>query len=391
MSAAHYSYRALAILGIGIALMGSVVAIPLAHAQKLTVLHKFAGRKDGEYPYAGLVRDSTGILYGMTSAGGTYGFGIVFTVNKTGKEQVLHSFGGARDGKTPYAGLIQDASGTFYGTTSQGGTFDQGTVFKMSKKGGVTVLCNFGGGFPARPLGAVAEDRNGNLFGVLELGGASDFGLVYMCKAGALTTLYSFTGGSTDGAYPYGGLTIDAKGNLYGVTYGGGSSGAGVVFEMTPNGGSWKEKVLHSFAAGTSDGCYPGATPASDKEGNLYGTTYGCGSFGYGTVWKLSRQGKETVLHSFAGGAADGEYPFAGVTPDANGNLYGDTTAGGKDGYGTIYELNNQGKLVLLHGLTESEGKTPSGSVVRDLKGNLFGTALYGGPQDLGTLWQLTP
>jgi len=161
---------------------------------------------------------------------------------------VLYGFTGP-GGTFPYAGLIFDAKGNLYGTTYAGGASDNGVVFKLSSKGEETVL-------------------------------------------------YSFTGGA-DGSGPYAGLIFDAKGNLYGTTWAGGASGAGVVFKLSSKG---KETVLHSFTGG-ADGKYPASDLIFDANGNLYGTTYAGGGSGAGVVFKLSsRQGDRTSQLHWEGG-----------------------------------------------------------------------------------------
>jgi len=183
-------------------------------------------------------------------------------------------------------------------------------------------------------------------------------------------------------------LLMDAKGNLYGVTAQGGASNKGVVFKLSKNG---RLTVLHSFVGGKADGCYPYGTPAMDAKGNLYGTTYMCGTANAGVVWKVGAKGTENVLHNFAGGSSDGAYPYAGVIMDAKGNFYGDTAYGGSSGDGTVYELNKKGKLTLLHSFAGSDGESPIGGLIRDAKGNLYGTAYEGGSDLYGTVWKLTP
>jgi len=220
-----------------------------------------------------------------------------------------------------------------------------------------------------------------------------------MTKAGKGTVLHSFTGGSSDGAFPYlEGVLMDAKGNLYGDATQGGDPppefDGGVVYKLGKSGAL---TVLHSFGKGT-DGFGPYGTPVMDKQGNLYGTIYGGGSSGgLGTVWKVSKKGKETVLHSFAGGASDGAYPYAGVIMDAKGNLYGVTAAGGSGtacgqyACGTVYELSKNGTLTVLHTSPGRTGNSPPGGLILDANGNLYGTTMYGGSSGYGTAWKLTP
>jgi uncharacterized repeat protein (TIGR03803 family) len=154
---------------------------------------------------------------------------------------------------------------------------------------------------------------------------------------------------------------------------------------------SGKLTLLHSFAGG-SDGFLPFGGPVADKDGNLYGTADDGGSSNAGIVWKVSKKGKETVLHTFAGGSSDGANPLAGVILDAKGNLYGQTSSGGSSNDGTVYKLNKKGNLTLLHSFDGSDGQTPwGGLLLQDTKGNLYGTTQSGGSSGKGTVWQLTP
>jgi uncharacterized repeat protein (TIGR03803 family) len=185
---------------------------------------------------------------------------------------------------------------------------------------------------------------------------------------------------------------MDANDNLYGVAEQGGTSNLGVVYKLSKAG---KLTVLHSFAGGTTDGCDAFGTPAMDAAGNLYGTANACGSSEVGIVWKVSKKGKETVLHNFTAGPSDGAEPVAGVVMDAEGNLYGDTYQGGSANLGTVYKLNTKGKITLLHTFTGSDGDYPYAGVLRDASGNLYSTTIYGGSgqtckNGCGTVWQIT-
>ena len=181
---------------------------------------------------------------------------------------------------------------------------------------------------------------------------------------------------------------MDKEGNIYGVTEEGGSAQGGVVYKLSK---SHKFTILHSFAGGANDGCNVLGKPFRDKHGDIYGTTSSCGTSSLGTVWKLAKNGKETLLHSFAGGTSDGEYPLAGVIEDANGNLYGSTETGGSANLGTAYKVTQAGGFTLLHSFTGSDGKYLYGGFVRDSKNTLYGTAQNGGSIGYGTVWKLTP
>jgi len=335
---------------------------------KETVLYSFIGTwvgsvdvGDGMYPYAGVVLDAQGNLYGTTAGGGTHGAGAVFKLDTTGKETVLYSFGGtAGDGADPSAGLVLDAQGNLYGTTMVGGdttcTYlgSCGTVFKVDATGKETVLYRFTGtgGDGANPMAGLVLDAQGNLYGTTYSGGTYGNGTVFkLDTTGKETVLYSFTGTGGDGAMPRAGLVLDAEGNLYGTTGAGGSaecgsSGCGALFKLDTTG---KETVLFSSFGEEHNGWGPYGGLVLDAEGNLYGTTFGGGSgssceHGCGTVFKVDTSGNGTVLYSFAGGA-DSAYPDAGLVRDAEGDLYGTTrggawaTGGSASAGGTVFEL----------------------------------------------------
>ena len=200
-----------------------------------TVLYSFTGGNDGGGPQAGLLRDALGNLYGTTQYGGFPGSGAVIKLDTTGTETVLHGFFDHPDGKSPYAGLVGDAAGKLYGTTQYGGTHGKGTVFKLDKAGRGAVLYSFSGADGATPSASLILDRAGNLYGSTYAGGASDKGTVFkLDTAGNLTVLHSFSGGTTDGSNPLAGLVRDNAGNLYGTTPSGGAFNKGTVFKISP-------------------------------------------------------------------------------------------------------------------------------------------------------------
>jgi len=401
-----------------------IVALPV-QAQTLTTLHSFKGGSDGRWATGGLVLDAQGNVYGSTLGGGTAhknpGYGAIYEVSASGAETILYSFERAEDGKSPggtgpNGSLVRDSQGNFYGTTASGGANrNAGTAFKVSPSGTETVLHSFSGHRPNKknpaedgdkPGAGVILDGQGNLYGTTVWGGNyncedSSYGgcgaVFEVTQSGSETLLHSFNGGS-DGASPSAPLIFDAEGNLYGTTAYGGSttycdgSGCGTVFKLSPSG---TETVLYSFTGG-ADGGIPIAGLIFDGQGNLYGTTEGGGSFGYGTVFKLTASGTETVLYSFSGGA-DGEHPAAGVVLDSQGNLYG-TAGGGLNnspcvgGCGVIFEVSPSGTETVLYSFTGGDdGYYPKGPLVFDGQGNLYGTTLAGGVYGWGTVFKLTP
>jgi uncharacterized repeat protein (TIGR03803 family) len=220
--------------------LNSGVVFELAPDGTLTLLKIFAGSSDGAGPVAGLYADASSNLYGTASSGGTVcnTCGLVFGIHPDGYEKTLHYFmGPPNDGTFPMASLIADSSGNFYGTTSNGGTSNAGTVFKLSPSGVLTVLHSFSGSDGAFPAACLIIDSSGNLYGTAPNGGAWNKGVVFkVSQAGTFTVLHSFTGGLNDGGYPYGGLTADSSGNLYGTASTYGTANKGVVFQLSGTG-----------------------------------------------------------------------------------------------------------------------------------------------------------
>lgn len=330
-------------------------------------LHNFpANGGDGYFPAAGLIVDAAGNLYGTTLDGGTHHYGTVFelTPHANGKwtEKILHSFSNdGTDGKYPWAGLVLDAAGNLYGTTFEGGTFTIcvggcGTVFELSpaENGRWTenILLNFGSGYTTTytpDFGPLIIDAAGNLYGTSGGGGTYGLGTAFELSPSAggawtETTLHDF-GGPGDGVIPQGGLALDATGNLYGTTNEGGAYGDGTAFQLTPAGaGIWTETIMHSFeqTSGGGDGTLPRANLIVDSAGNVYGTAGG-GANIVGTVFELSPgiggSWTETILHNFQDNGTDGFTPGASLIFDSSGNLYGTTYYGGAKNGGTVFEI----------------------------------------------------
>jgi len=245
-----------AVLALAVVLAMGAVTTQSAQAQTFTVLYSFTWGSDGAYPYAGLVTDTDGDLYGTTANSGASNYRVVFKLDSGGTETVLHSFTGSSDGGYPYAGLVRDTAGALYGTAAYGGASNYGVVFKVDSGGTETVLYNFTRGTTDgwNPLGGLVRDTLGNLYGTTSGCGSSNYGTVFEVDTGGTeTVLHSFT--RLDGANPvYAGLLMDQKGNLYGVTSEGGTFSQGVVYKLS-KGGTFK--VLHSFTGGTTDRVLP--------------------------------------------------------------------------------------------------------------------------------------
>ena len=324
-------------------------------------LYSFAGGSDGANPEPRVIFGPDGALYGTTLYAGA-GYGTVFKLQPPATackaalcpwaKTELYQFEGDPDGAFPGYGDLIFYQGNIYGTTYNGGysTGLGGTVYEMTPVGkGWTesVLYRFSGSPDGQlPANAVIFDSAGNLYSTTEEGGLSNAGTVFeLSPSGSGWTekvLYSFQGGD-DGSLPLAGLIFDQLGNLYGATTNGGSGGGGTVFKLTPSGnGNWTYSSVYSFAGGT---CSPYLGPwgnlVMDGAGNLYGTTYCDGANKAGNVWELKLSGNSwtyTSLHDFTGGN-DGGNPFCNVVFDAKGNLYGTTYDGGSYGYGVVWEI----------------------------------------------------
>ncbi|MGO4879776.1 MAG: choice-of-anchor tandem repeat GloVer-containing protein [Bryobacteraceae bacterium] len=370
-----------------------LIAASPAHAGSYAVLHVFGQAPNGSFPYSGLIQDPAGNFYG-TASGSQSGPGVVFKLDMAGNYSVLQRF---KEGDLPTGALVRDPSGALYGTTFLGGASNHGVVFKLDSAGKYTVLHSFNDENGSEPYANLLRDAAGNLYGTTVLGGKWGYGVVFKLDAsGAASVLHSFNG-ETEGAEPYGGLIEDPAGNLYGTTAYGGSSvcSCGVVFQIDPAG---KETVLYTFNG--YDGAYPEASLMQDTEGNLYGTTLNGGADGLGTVFKLDLDGQAAILHSFTGGSGtqpDGAFPHAGLIMDSAGNVYG-TTLGGAS-YGTVFEIDAAGNETILYSFTASyyqndpsslNGYSPMGTLVRDAAGNLYGTTTDGGVDEFGTVFELS-
>ena len=330
---------------------------------------------DGMTPYSGLTIGPGGALYGTTADGGTLNDGTVYvlrppqtvcrSVSCPWSRTVVHSFGANGDGHFPYLGsLVFDSAGNMYGTTSEGGTFNQGTVFELSRSG------------------------DGNW---------------------TEKVLYSFAGGS-DGSAPASGITFDAAGNIYGTTEAGGnsgcgSSGCGTVYKLTPSGSGWTEAVIYKFS-GATDGYFPVGGVIFDPSGNMYGSTAQGGLNLGGTVFELSPNGggwSFSLLYALIQGKFGAGGPTGNLVLDSSGALLGTTILDGANGVGNIFKLTHQDSnwtYTDLHDFTafdDQDGEEPIGTPILDASGNLYGTTSGGGSQECsfevqcGTLWKLTP
>lgn len=292
---------------------------------------------DGASPIGGLAIGPDGNLYGTTSDRGPSGKGTLFRLTPAGTLTTLHAFGAGGDGATPTGTLALGSDGALYGVTQAGGSYGGGSVYKLARDGSFATLYSFGGvaNDGAGPYAGLVQAADGNLYGTTPLGGANNEGTVYkVTPAGGVSLVYAFTpianDKNADGALPYAGLVLGKDGALYGTTSYGGDSNYGTAYRVTTAGAF---SVLHAFAGG-ADGAYPRAALALDSDGSLLGTTSGAGTANGGTLFRLTPTGAITALHHFAANASGGSTPYAAVAKATDGGFYG-TTLG--SGGGTLF------------------------------------------------------
>lgn len=414
--------------GSGVMSGSPVIGVQVTCSANERVLYTFAGGNDGMFPVGGLIMDSAGDLFGTTVAGGdsiigdpncSNGCGTVFELSPNGSggysESILYRFTGTGDGSNPASALVMDSEGNLYGTTQWGGSDTYGTVFELVPNGGggytESILYSFTGGSDGNePHARLLIDGAGNLYGTTYYGGVisgpdcgTGCGTVFELSHGSggytESILYRFTD-SPDGAFPQGGLIRDSAGNLYGTTSLGGVSnceaGCGTVFELSKSGGAYTEAILLRFT-GNADDNWPFAGLTEDGAGNLYGSTVGSGCPGpCGTVYELARATggayTESILYSFTGGN-DGSEPFGAAILDRSGNLYGATNGGTSTQDGTVYEITHSGGInseSTLHTFSGgTDGARSYSRLVMDNAGNLYGTTKYGGSSNNGVVFEV--
>ena len=395
-------------------LLATAMTLP---AQSFTTLYTF-DVSDGANPVGSLTQGIDGSLYGSTGNGGAYGYGTIFKMSPTGALTTLYSFcpqSGCADGANPW-GVVQGRDGNFYGTTTDGGAnLYTGTVFKITASGVLTTLYSFcaHSGCPdgEEPFAGLVLGADGDLYGTTQYGGTRGGGTVFKITAsGGLSTLYSFCsqGGCTDGQFPYG-LIQGRDGDFYGTTSSGGAHGGplcfgncGTVFKVTPQG---TLTTLYSFCGQTNctDGAEPFAGLVQAADGSFYGTTVSGGTdVYYGTVFRVTPNGKLTTLYSFCseGTCLDGSNPATGLVEANDGNFYGTTSYGGANGTcsgvgcGTLFKVTPRGTLTTLYSFcSESncdDGYYPTGTLIQHTSGALYGATFWGGINNTGTIFGLS-
>lgn len=353
----------------------------------LTTVVTFNRQFNGANPLGGLVFDSAHNLYGTTNTGGAYGDGTVFEIGAGSHIlNTLVAFSG-NNGANPYAGLMLDKPGNLYGTTSSGGAGGQGTVFKIAAgTASVTTLAAFDYTNGASPEAGLIADEAGNLYGTTNGGGANYQGTVFKIAAGTnvVNTLVTFN--NTNGSYPTAGLFMDGSGNLFGTTSQGGANMDGTVLEIAADTNEMHTVVTFDGTNGSG----PAGTLVSDAAGNLYGTTGYGGVDNDGTVFEIDAG--THAFHTLAEFDGDtGQYPSAGLIVDAAGNLYGTAFYGGAGGSGTVFEIAaGSSTISVLAAFDGDNGALPMTGLAADSAGNLYGTTFEGGTDTFGTVFELT-
>jgi uncharacterized repeat protein (TIGR03803 family) len=392
----HAQARGLSNLKLACVVFAACMAVATAPAQTLTTLIDFNG-SNGSNPLASLIQGADGNFYGTAPAGGANSAGTVFQLTPAGALATLYNFcslASCADGEAPESGLVQGTDGNFYGTTQVGGTYNYGTIFKITSTGTLTTLHSFRYADGAYPQATLIQAPSGTLYGTARQGGlVGGNGTVFkITPAGVFTALHSFTG--TDGSYPSAGLVRAADGNLFGTTESGGSGtycgtlGCGTVFTITPTGAL---TTLHSFNG--TDGSSPVAAMIETSSG-FYGTTNQGGDLacngpeGCGTVFKITPSGALTTLHRFH--STDGAFPASGLTLGSDGNFYGTTQNGGYIVYGTVFEITPAAAFTMLQSFNNIDGSNLVGGLLQASDGTFYGTTFLGGTSNDGTIFSLT-
>lgn len=341
----------------------------------------------GKNPEGDLYRNSDGFFYGMTSTDGTYGGGTIFKMSPSGAVTIVKHFNSTTDGAYPKGELIKGFDGNFYGVTSGGGTNTYGTIFKLTPAGVYTVLRHLSYATDGtNPRGHLVQGKDSVFYGMTYGGGSFGYGTIFKITTTGAYTVLRHLNRPTDGGQSYSSLVEGSDGNLYGMAYSGGSFGYGTIFKITKAGVFTVLRHLNS----TTDGAYPQGDLTQATDGNLYGSCYSGGSFGNGTIFKITKAGVYTVLRHLAA-ATDGGNPYGNLYQNSDGLLYGMNRTGGASTAGTAYKITTTGIFTVLHSFVSvTEGATPNAGFAKGADGNLYAMASAGGSYGGGTAFRMT-
>jgi uncharacterized repeat protein (TIGR03803 family) len=395
----------------------ALFSIGNASAEKVLYTFPYTG-ENGLHPQAKLVYRS-GKLYGTTQQGGGgscaplyTGCGVVFEVAESSDGsanfRLLYAFKGGKDVSTPVGNIVFDAAGNLYGVASGGGGHNLGGIFKLAPGAGgswtETIVHSFAGPDGQVPRAGLTIDATGNLYGTASSGGVNGWGLVFELSPdshGGWTEsiLYNFQG-SPDGAVPWGEVSFDSQGNIYGTTGAGGENASGAVYELVPSGtGGWKESVIYAGFKNAQIG-YPHSELLLASAGDIFGVGQGDGEGGEVFHLTQNNDGSWTETTIFTFGAHSGVNPYGGLATDAEGNLYGTTPNGGFYELGTVYRLSPGSGSAWTHTTIHSfaaegrgDGENPEAGLTEGEPGIYYGTTfgeLYEGTQ-AGTVFTIKP
>ena len=376
-----------------------------------TNLYSFSGNSDGCFPWGTLCQGSDGKLYGTANYGGAlsfiFGYGAVFQIGLDGTFNALYSFGGGTAGSHPgLAGLAEGADGSFYGTVTSDGTYQNGMIYSIDSFGVPSSIYSFMSSGPdgSGPWGGVMLAKDGNFYGTTVGGGRYVWGTVFRLTAGGqYSSIFSFNG--TNGAGPHCRLVQGLDGLLYGTTSWGGTgfqgldtsgntTGLGTIFRISTSG-----QFASLFAFTSNNGAQPVGGLVTGPDQSLYGTSEIGGSYGYGTIFKIGTNGTFQSLFSFTGGD-DGAFPVAALVQGADGGLYGTTADTAflnnnntlpSTGSGTIFKMTPAGQLTTLFTFVgTANGVEPVAGLTQASDGNFYGVTSGGGDFNLGTIFRLS-
>jgi uncharacterized repeat protein (TIGR03803 family) len=341
----------------------------------------------GKTPEGDLYRNSDGFFYGMTSTNGTYGGGTIFKMSSSGAVTIVRHLNSVTDGANPKGELIKGFDGNFYGVTSGGGTNTYGTIFKMTPAGVYTVLRHLSYATDGtNPRGHLVQGKDSAFYGMTYSGGSFGYGTIFKITSAGTYTVLRHLNRPTDGGQSYSSLVEGSDGNLYGIAYSGGTLGYGTIFKITKAGVFTVLRNLNS----TADGAYPQGDLIQGTDGNLYGSCYSGGTFGNGTIFKITKAGVYTVLRHLAA-STDGGNPYGNLYQNSDGVLYGMNRTGGANTAGTAYKITTAGVFTLLHSFVPAtEGSTPNGSLIKSTDGNFYGLTSSSGLYNGGTAFRMS-